>query len=909
MNLAVGTRLGPYEILGPLGAGGMGEVYRAKDTRLDRDVAIKVLPEEFFEDKERRERFEREAKALAAVNHPNIAAVYSFEEVSGRHLLVHELLEGGTLRLALSDGALPVRIALEIGEKIAQGLAAAHEKGIVHRDLKPENVFLTSDGNVKILDFGLARREAGALSPEDTKSPTLVKLTDPGVVFGTVAYMSPEQARGGAVDFRTDQFSFGVVLHEMLAGERPFDRLSQAETMAAIIREEPAPLGTKTPTVPAPARWIVERCLSKEPSERYASTRDLARDLATCRQHLSEAVSAPVAAEPAKPAWRSPAAQAVGVAAAIALAFAFGTFFGTRLLRPGSPSVHPVSVTLSFPADAAPDRANQNPLALSPDGSVLVYSGLNGGRRKLFIRSMEREEIREIPETEGAANPFFSPDGLWVGFFDFPEKKLKKVALAGGPPIPLCDAPSARGGSWGADGTIVFTPAPRSGLLRIPAAGGEPKAVTTPDTAKAWGYYHPQILPDGENVLFEIKYLDRASRAAVVSLRTGQQRIILEDAEYPRYLPTGHLVFARAGVLYAAPFGLERLQTTGAPVPLLQDVVTNRAGTGAVGFAWSQDGTLVYLPYRQLQRTLVWVDRKGAVEQAPFPPGGYLQVALSPDGGRLAAISYGKAENLSLLLGDLARSTLTRLTSEGIYSFLAWAPDGRRIAYSSRPEGRALWQVFWQSADGSSPPERLGVETPNQAEQPTSFSPDSSALLIQRADYSGASPASWQHYEAFVLPMTEEMKLRPFLQSKFSVASARFSPDGRWVAYTSNESGQYEIYVQPYPGPGPKWQISTDGGFDPRWSRSGRELFYRQGIKLMAVDVELKPTFRAGRPRALFEGPYLHEGIDVGTTYDVSPDGTRFLMINPDPAESGPAQVKVVLNWFEEVKRRVAGAK
>ena len=358
----------------------------------------------------------------------------------------------------------------------------------------------------------------------------------------------------------------------------------------------------------------------------------------------------------------------------------------------------------------------------------------------------------------------------------------------------------------------------------------------------------------------------------------------------------------------AAPFSLERLQTTGAPVPLIQDVVTNRSGAGSVEFSYSRDGALVYVPYPLLQRTFVWVDRKGAIEEAPFPPGGYIQVALSPDGGRLSAISSGKAENLSILIGDLARGTLTRVTSEGTFSFLTWAPDGRRIAYSSRPEGIALWQVFWQSADGSTPPERLGTEAANQAEQPTSFSPDGADLLIQKADYSGANPAVF-HYETFVLPLSGPRKPRLILQSKFNVTSARFSPDGGWVAYMSNDSGQYEIYVQPWPGPGPRWQVSTDSGFDPHWSRNGRELFYRRGDRMMAVDVETKPTFRAGRPRSLFEGRFVRSGIDVGTTYDVSPDGTRFLMIRPDPAESGPAHVKVVLNWFEEVKRRVPGGR
>jgi eukaryotic-like serine/threonine-protein kinase len=901
MSLSAGTRLGPYEILAPLGAGGMGEVYRARDTKLGREVALKVLPEEFFENRESLARFEREAKSLAAVTHPNIAVLYSFEEVSGRYLLVQELLEGETLREALARGPLPLKKALDVALQVAEALAAAHGKGIVHRDVKPENVFLTRDGHAKLLDFGLARHDATRHDASDTRSPTLAAVSERGVVLGTVAYMSPEQARGETVDFRSDQFSLGVVFYEMLTGTRPFVRDSIAETMTAIIREEPEPVTKLDPELPAPLGWIVQQCLSKDPEERYSSTRDLAKELQKLRTHLSEAVSAtdifPV--ETRRLRRRVPF---LAVAAIAALAVALGLVVGIRFVRSGSPPAPPLIVSLSFPLDAAPDTDNTNPFALTPDGKTLVYSG-GHGRGMLFARRLDHEEIRPIPGTDGAFMPFISPDGLEVGFFA--EGKLKKVALAGGSPTTLCDARLARGGSWGADGTIVFTPSARSGLWRIPASGGEPRQVTAPDAANAVRQIYPQILPDGEHVLFVLVDGNQTGRAAVVSLRTGEQRILVEDVAYPRYLPTGHLVFSRCGSLLAVPFSLRRLELSEPPVLLLDDLVTNCQGMNLPEIAFSQEGTLVYAPTRQLERTLVWVDRKGAVEPLPFPPGGYKAVALSPDGGRLAAIAVDKSENEALVIGDVARGTVSRSSAEGHIDHLAWAPDGKRVAFGFRPGRTGIANAFWQSADGSTPPERLTSETAAQQENPTSFSPDGRLLLLDLLNFSDTSPANTL-WDIFVLTLGGERTPRPFLQTKFREWRARFSPDGRWVAYDSNEAGGWQVFVRPYPGPGPRWQISVNWGIEPRWSRNGRELFYRSGA-MAVVDVETKPTFHAGRPRALFEEQYLRS--EEGNDYDVAPDGTRFLMIKPDPAESGPATVKVILNWFEEVKRRVPGAK
>jgi serine/threonine-protein kinase len=887
----------------------MGEVYRARDMRLGREVAVKIIHPLLAADPDRLSRFEKEARAASALNHPNIVTIYDIGSADSISYIAMELVSGKTLREMIVEGPLPTRRLLAAAVQIADGLAKAHAAGIVHRDLKPDNVMVTKDGLVKILDFGLAKlARRGLEEGQGTQTPTVSEGTQPGIVRGTVGYMSPEQASGHPVDFRSDQFSFGSILYEMATGKRAFQKATGVDTLAAIIHEEPEPVTRLAPKLPTPLGWIVQRCLSKDPEERYSSTRDLAKELQDLRTHLSEAVSATDVAPGESPRLRR-RVLFWALAVAVALAVAFGLLLGIRFFRTGSPTASPLSLSLSFPIDAAPNTYNHNPLALSPDGKTLVYSGSEQlvlhiapeVPQLLFVRRLDRDEIRPIPGTEGARFPFMSPDGLQVGFFA--EKKLKKVSLAGGSPITLCDAPIPRGGSWGVDGTIVFTPGATSGLQRIPASGGEPRRVTIPDAAKGERHYFPQILPDGEHVLFELRDRNLMSRAALVSLRSGEQRSLMEDAAYPRYLPTGHLVFTRPGSLFAVPFSLKRLEASGPPVPLVDDLMTNFNFMRCAEFTFSEEGTLVYVPSRTPQRTLVWVDRRGAVERAPLPPAGYQQVALSPDGGRLAAVAVDKSEKLALLFGDLGRRTLSRSTAEGIFHGLAWAPDGNRIAFGFGP-ARKLNGAFWQSADGSTPPERLTSETALQQEWPASFSPDGSLLLVGLFSHADTSPAN-TGYDIFVLPLSGDRKLRPFLQTKFWEEYPRFSPDGGWVAYVSNESERSEVYVRSFPGPGPKWQVSTEGGTEPRWSRSGRELFYRDRNKMMVVDVETKPTFRAGRPRTLFEGSYCYFDFN---SYDVAPDGTRFLMIKEDAAESGPAHVNVVLNWFEEVKRRVPGA-
>ena len=907
MSLSTGARLGPYEILSAIGAGGMGEVYKACDIRLGRDVAIKVLPAGFAADPERRHRFELEARAVSALNHPHICVLHDVGSQDGIDFLVMEYLDGQSLaqRLARRKGgaeAPPLRTqeVLELGAQIADALASAHRRGIVHRDLKPANVMLTKAG-VKLLDFGLAKLRLQQVGPvaEVSALSTQGPATSPGAVMGTVPYMAPEQLEGKETDARTDLFAFGCVLYEMLTARRAFGGDSEASVISAIMTGEPAPLSTLQPLTPPALDRLVRRCLKKDPDDRWQTASDVAEELRGISQ---DAVATDSLRAVAPRRGRRGLVWGFGTVAALLLGF--GLVAGLKLMRFGSPPAEPLRLTLSFPVESGLYTDNINPLALSPDGKTLVYMGADK-KGLLFVRRLDRGEVKPISGTDGSLAPFFSPDGLEVGFFA--NGKLKKVALAGGMPITLCDAPDNRGGSWGPDGTIVFVPTMKTGLWRIPSSGGEPSAVTTPAAGTVVRHIFPQVLPDGDHVLFSLVDPPGWTRTAVVSLRTGEQRTLLEKAVDARYVASGHLLFHRGGLVNAVPFDLKRLEVTGPPVQVLDDVVTNRHALAICEYAVSRDGTLVYVPSRQLQRTLVWVDRKGAVTQVPFPPAGYGEVALSPDGGRLAATTIDQHQTTALVVGDIARGTLSRSPAEGIAGDVAWTPDGTRLAFSfmpKAPDGAGRFGIFVQNADLSTPPERLtGSDVQQQA--PDSFSSDGRWLLVQVYNFNVPVSANTSQ-DLFVLPLTGAKILRPFVQTKACEYQARFSPDGRFIAYTSYESERAEVFVRPFPGPGPMSQISTDGGWWPLWSRDGRELFYWQDDKLMVVDVETAATFRAGRPRTLFQGLFF--GTEHNN-YDVTPDGTRFLMIKADPAESGEKHVNVVMNWFEEVKAKMAAAK
>ncbi len=876
----IGQSLGHYRIEAKLGAGGMGEVYRARDTHLGREVAIKVLRPEFARDPERLARFEREARVLASLNHPNIAAIYGFENVDGVPFLVLEYVPGETLK-----GPLALQEALPIARQTAEALEAAHEKSIVHRDLKPANIKITPEGKVKVLDFGLAKALAEEPATGDpAHSPTVsVAATRHGVILGTAAYMSPEQARGQPLDHRTDIWAFGCVIYEMLTGRLAFQAATLTDTLAAIVNREPDWQALPAAT-PGAIRVLLRRCLEKDLNRRL-------RDVWAARLELEEAVSASVtalaAAAPARTAPAAPWRRVLLGGLAGLLLGAVATGVALWRLRPSPAAPARFSITLPPPQELQ-DLMGSPAVALSADGTKVVYLGRSGATVQLHLRPMAQHEAKAIPGTEGAYGPVFSPDGQWVGFFA--EGKLKKVALAGGPALTLAEAPVGFGAAWGPDDSILFTPNSWIGeLWRTTAAGAKAEVVARPDRKKGESNHSwPQHLPGGNAILFASWRGPSPENAAVEALvlKTGERRMLVRGAAYARYVATGHLVYARGGALLAAPFDLARLAVTGPSVPVLEGVWTNLS-SGAAHFSVATDGTLVYVPARSLfgERTLVSVDRAGVARPLLEARRPYEDLALSPDGRRLALTIEGPAWNSWVL--ELARSTLSRFTLEHDNRDPFWTPDSKRIIYSSFRAGR--YGMYWKPADGSGPEEQLSSSEYPQG--PGAWTPDGRALVFGQVLPESAS-------DLFVMPLEGERKPRPLVQTKFDEVLMAFSPDGRWLAYDSTESGREEIYVQSYPGPGGRVQVSTSGGRRPVFAASGRELYFRSGDKMMAVPIETKPAFKAGSPRVLFQGRYWEAGHD----YDVSPDGQRFYFIQEG---SAPTQIHVIQHWAEELKRRL----
>jgi serine/threonine protein kinase len=880
----VGRQLGSYLILSFIAAGGMGEVYRARDTQLDREVAIKVLPAEFTQDPERLARFQREAKLLAALNHPNIAAIYGLEESDGVRFLVLELVEGETLGERLVKGALPVEEALEVCRQIAEGVEAAHEKGVIHRDLKPANVKVTPEGKVKILDFGLAKAFEGETSVTDlSQSPTLTRA---GVILGTAAYMSPEQAKGKPVDKRADIFAFGAVLYELLTGKRAFEGETIAETIAAVLKSEPE-WGKLPGNTPWRIKELLDDSLQKEANDRL-------HDIADVRIQIKKALKEPVTASPTDVAGATQPGQqrwalTVGLVVLGAVVAGLAVWL---LIQPSSPeqSLNRLLIRPSPPAVLA--CCNANEVAISPDGRQLVYMAVGEGGRQLYLRSLGDFLDRPIP---GTANPsgmvFFSPDGKSIVFFTV--DKLKKTSLAGGSPITLCNAPFGyRTGDWFED-TIVFSAALESGqgLYRVSANGGEPERLATvnPDEG-GLSYGLPDFLPDGKDLLFTIRS-NTGYQTALLSLETGERKVVLENARQARYLSTGHLIYEQGGTgnLMAVPFDLAALEVTGDSVQVVQGV---RQTDSIVDYAISRNGTLVYVPakFAGSPRELVWVDREGSVTPLTETPRAFESPRLSPDGGRIAVTI--RTNNPDVWVYDLSRGNLTRLTfDEEEDETPIWTPDGERVTFSAVRDGG--WNLFWKPADGSASEELLSEQEYHS--HLGSWSPNEVLAFQEQHPTNG--------WDIWVLPLEGDSKPQSFLQTAFNEDWAKFSPDGQWLAYMSNESGRNEIYVQPYPGPGGKWQISTEGGTEPVWSPKGNELFYRNGDQMMVVAINTQVTFSATTPRVLFEGQY-DPGLSLRPNYDVTPDGQRFVMVRAAQG-SEQAQINLVQNWFSELKRLV----
>ena len=891
--LNAGSKLGTYEILAPIGAGGMGEVYRARDAKLGRDVALKVLPDAFARDAERMARFQREAKVLASLNHPNIASIYGLEDSGSTHALVMELVEGPTLADRIKAGPIPIDEALRIAKQICEALEYAHERGIVHRDQKPANVKVTSDDAVKVLDFGLAKAiEGDASSVDIANSPTISRMaTQAGVLLGTAAYMSPEQAKGKPVDRRADIWAFGCVLYEMLTGTMAFHGETVTDTLAAVIRAEPD--WSQLPAaMPIRIRVLLQRCLQKDPKQRL-------RDIGDARISLDEVLSGAPEGAPspsaAGPPWRRAMPWTAGLLAVAITGFAVWN------LKPSPAPARPVTRTvIALPPGQRLAALDQLALALSADGSQLAYVAKtqDGGAQQIYVRAMDSTEARPIPGTEGGVSPFFSPDGQWLGFFA--DGKLKKIPLNGGVAQALADtAPAPSGATWGSDHTIVYAPVVVSELLQLSDGGGASKPLTRRENGET-GHIWPEFLPGSEAVLF-VAILP--PRIVVQSIGTGERRSLIQgQAEtMPRYTPSGHLIYAQAGNLMAVPFDPRKLELVGSAVPVVQGVLQSPVAGAPAQYSVSDTGSLVYVSGGLAggQGRLVWVSRSGIEQPLAAPARYYDQPRLSPD-GRQVAVDIAENEGTQQVgLYDLVRDTLSRFTFEGSFNqYPTWTPDGKRIAFASNKEG-AL-SLFWQLADGGGGLERL---TNGTTEVPFSWSPDGQQLTF--VDVSGSAGA-----QIWVLRVSDR-KAQLFLQAPRLEDAPQFSPDGRWLAYASDESGRREIYVRPYPGPGGKWQISTEGGTEPVWNRNGRELFYRIGDKMMAVDINAQSGFTAGKPRQLFERHYLPNPIlNARPNYDVSPDGQRFLMVKPvEQEQAAGTQINVVLNWTEELKRLVPTGK
>jgi serine/threonine-protein kinase len=893
LPLQVATRLGPYEVLSPIGAGGMGEVYRARDTRLKRDVALKILPEDFANHPVRLARLQREAEVLASLNHPNIANIYGIEESGGLRALVLELVEGETLADRIERGPVPLNEALSIARQIAEALEAAHEQAIIHRDLKPSNIKVRQDGTVKVLDFGLAKLVAPASEPDlDATASSTITLpleTGAGVILGTPAYMSPEQARGYPVDKRSDIWAFGCVLYEMLTGKRTFQGPTSSDVMAAILEREPHWRALPTAT-PSSVRRLVQRCLDKDSKRRL-------RDIGDARIDLDEALIAPppIDGESRTLAWHrsqwvawSLAAVAVIVAALFATR---GFWSAVRSDRVPSSGRSVVRFTETLPDDTqlAPAPA----LAVSADGRRFAYVGIRRGTRTLYIRDVNQVSPRAMPGTEGADEPFFSPDGQWIGFFA--EGKLKKVPVAGGAPLTLCDAPGPRGATWGADNSIIFAPSAASALLRVSADGGNPQPVTTLDrTQNEASHRWPQFLPGGEAIVYSagptvsvFGWIE--ARVLAQSLKTGARRVVVQHGTFPHYAPSGHLLYFQGGIAYAQLFDPDRLQVSGEAMPVLERV-PNLGGIngGAFEFALSSTGTLAYAPgVTREPQSLVWVSRDGKEQTIAIPSGTYGGgPRLSPDGRQIAVTVVGTAES-DIWVYDLARTTATRLTFGGSNLWPVWTPDGARIAYASSRQGST--NAYWKQADGSGAEEQL--TTSLETYFPHSFSPDRRILVLSQLPGRVA-----------ILPL-EARKPWVFQTGEGVATDPALSPNGRWIAYTSNESGRNEVYVRPYPGPGPAIAVSTSGGDAPMWGRSGREVFFQQGDAMMAVDVaEGRDKLSVGTPKRLFAGYYGFGGVRAG--YDVAIDAQKFLMVKLPGVPDNPSRFTVVFNWPDEIDAR-----
>ncbi len=901
MSLLAGARLGAYEIIDLVGAGGMGEVYRARDTRLGREIAIKVLPPLFSSDPERVRRFDQEARAAAALNHPNILAVHDVGADSGTTYVVSELLEGRTLRDVIADGPMPVGRAVDVAIQMARGLAAAHEKGIVHRDLKPENVFITHDERVKILDFGLAKLaqapHAELPAADLSRSPTRGIDTTPGLVLGTIGYMSPEQVRGHAADHRTDIFSFGAILYEMLSGARAFTGDSAVETMSAILKDAPSELATADRPIPPALARIVDRCLAKTRTARLQSASDLAFALETFASSDVKARSA----DSSGPAVLDRGGRKDIRRARIVTRVAWmvgGALAGAALatvifwnMQPSSSPIAPKRLAIAPPPGIRLVANSSVRPIISQDGDVVVFAGARGGDTpQLFRRSLRELEAQAIPGTVGATRAFFSPDGKWIAFVL--GDKLQKVPADGGPMTLLAEQ-AAKIGVWGPDDSVVYGATINAGLTRLPTEGGTPTIATKLGVGE-FDHRLPTVSKNERDVLFTAVTtagLQIFGQSAV----SGQRRMLVQGSS-PLIVKTGHLLFVRGGSLWGVLFDPDTLMVQGTPIPVVENVATDSNGMGY--FSVAGDGTLVYLPgtvvdssSRVVYRTR---DGVGAVPLVPdrLPLPRYVRV--SPD-GKWLAVTLGQGNQGDIWIYDMAGvRPPVKLTFEGNDVFPVWTRNSAAVVFPSDRTGeRQLWFV---AADGSATrPDPIKGLSGLAGIRPLDFMPDGALMVSVSRPKTGR--------DLFLINLDGTSGPREWLSTEFNEGEARVSPDGRSIAYVTDATGEFEVWVRPFPGPGAPVRVSSSGGREPVWSPDGKELYFQAGGAVMAVAVDTAPMLNTGVPERLFAGGFRPYDANMPASYDISSDG-RFVMVEQGDSHD-PPHIVVVTNWLEELKRLV----
>ncbi len=892
----IGQTVSHYKILEKLGEGGMGVVYKAEDTKLDRLVALKFLPPHLATSEQDKARFIQEAKAASALNHANVCTIHDISENDGTMFIVMEFVDGQTLRE--KRGSVSFKQAIDIGIQIADGLAAAHEKGIVHRDIKPENIMIRKDGIVQIMDFGLAKLRG-----------TVSRLTREGSTVGTAGYMSPEQVQGQDADHRSDIFSLGVLLFELLTGQLPFKGVHETALAYEIVNVDAPPMSSVKPEIDPALDAMVLDCLEKDPNERTQSVKQVSIDLKRFKRESGRsrvsritpalpAIKARQSQESAVdniPTWKKLLWPIIAAASVISLVLVIWSPWKSRAPMP---VVTRAAITL--PKDQILSTAAYSAVAISPDGSRLVYKA----NAKLYLRQLDSFESTPIPGTEEGSGPFFSPDGKWIGFFS--AAKLKKVPVSGGAAIVLADAPDNRGSTWGKGGDIVFTPSPATGLVLVRDGGGNVRQLTTVDSTKNERTHRwPQFLPDGKTVMYTVGTMDSPdfyedSEVEAVDIETGERKVLMKGGCSVQYIPTGFLVYWRSSSLFAVPFDPGTLEVTGTSFPLVENV-NGDPTTGMAGYTVSQNGSLAYIPGNAgvTNQSLVKVDLRGVMTLLNAPLQAYMEPRISPDGERVAvAIQSGK--DADIWVYDIPRNTLSKLSFGGVNRTPAWSPDGKRIAYYSYDGGKH--KVIAKQADGSGEPEVLTQGFGRSYLD--DWSTDGKFLLLDIAETGRAGPNGPGGSDIYLLPLEGDRPLKSFLVTQFDEWQASLSPDGKWAAYSSSESGSYQVYIRPFPEGGGRWAVSTDEGYGPQWAPDGKTLYYYAPGKVMSVPIQTVPSLAVGKPQPLFSG-YQQKSVDSGLMYDISPDGQWFVVTQSKDDDANLRQIHLVLNWFDEIQAKL----